>query len=484
MMDLKQKQSWGEIDNETLVTPDFVKACIRIVMCCIRLGDCRLAREALELLNKMADISDIPVLCQTMISEVKTQHQTLEEMERLEERAMEYLRDRDFPRALETLDRALRHSGDCLRLQMARGDCLAHLGRYVDAAKTASSILQQDQRHVGALFLRGFCLYHKNKAEEALPDLQQVMKESKNHKRAETLLHKSSQYKEKKNGVVKAIKETRLEDAVRLYTEAIAIDPRNKASNLNLLLDRADVYFQLRRLPDCISDCEASLSLEPGCLAALLQRARCHMEVKEWHQAVRIFENMNNRDRQNQQTKKKAGEAALKSGDHEEAFRLFTEAADVDKHNKKYRDLLREAKQQHLLATRIDCYAVLNIEKTAGDSEIKKAYFKKSKEFHPDRHGNAGEAEKEQFSAKFKQAKEAYETLSDPVKRRIYDGGVVVKPPPGGWYQDVDRRIFTNLRGGAKGRGRGAINTRGAPTVGRGGQVRGGRVTRGAPSQV
>ena len=45
----------------------------------------------------------------------------------------------------------------------------------------------------------------------------------------------------------------------------------------------------------------------------------------------------NSRDRHNQQSKKKAGEAALKAGNHEEAHRLFTEACDVDKHNKKYR---------------------------------------------------------------------------------------------------------------------------------------------------
>ena len=49
------------------------------------------------------------------------------------------------------------------------------------------------------------------------------------------------------------------------------------------------------------------------------------------------------------------------------------------------RHLLRESKQEHLRATRIDFYALLDLEKTAGESEIKKAYFKKSKEFHPDR---------------------------------------------------------------------------------------------------
>ena len=44
--------------------------------------------------------------------------------------------------------------------------------------------------------------------------------------------------------------------------------------------------------------------------------------------------------------------------------RLFSEAMDVDKHNSKYRHLLREAKQQHLLATRVRlsefAYIILN----------------------------------------------------------------------------------------------------------------------------
>ena len=40
----------------------------------------------------------------------------------------------------------------------------------------------------------------------------------------------------------------------------------------------------MKRLEDCVKDCEASLELDQGCLAAMLQRAKCHMENKEWEQ--------------------------------------------------------------------------------------------------------------------------------------------------------------------------------------------------------
>ena len=239
-----------------------------------------------------------------------------------------------------------------------------------------------------------------------------------------------------------------------------------------MLAERAELYFSLKKFDLSVTDCEASLKLDQHCMAAMLGRAKNHIEAGEWEAAVRIMGRMNSRDRHNQQGKLKAGEAAQKAGNHPEAVRLFSEAVDVDKHNQKYRHLLREAKQKLLLETRVDYYGVLGIEKTVGDSEIRKAYFKKSKEYHPDRHANDSDEVKEEFSKKFKFAKEAYEILSDIDKRKMYDSGRV-KAPPGGWYQDVDKKIYetVQMRGGLRGRGvmrgmvRGGLMVRGGPVL-------------------
>ena len=70
------------------------------------------------------------------------------------------------------------------------------------------------------------------------------------------------------------------------------------------------------------------------------------------------------------------------------------------------------------MATKRDYYEVLGVPKNASDEEIKKAYRKLAMKHHPDRNqgGVAVEAE-----VKFKEAKEAYEMLSDPQKRAAYD---------------------------------------------------------------
>jgi molecular chaperone DnaJ len=112
------------------------------------------------------------------------------------------------------------------------------------------------------------------------------------------------------------------------------------------------------------------------------------------------------------------------------------------------------------MAVRPDYYKTLGLDKKASADEIKKAYRKLARRYHPDRNPDDKEAE-----ARFKEVSQAYDVLGDPAKRRQYDSGTgafATGAGPGGGFGgfgnfDFDASsmgdILSNLFGGGGGRG-------------------------------
>ena len=106
-----------------------------------------------------------------------------------------------------------------------------------------------------------------------------------------------------------------------------------------------------------------------------------------------------------------------------------------------------------------DLYNILGVAKTASQDDIKKAFRKLAMKYHPDRNPD----NREEAEAKFKEAKAAYDILSDEQKRATYDrygyeagngaGGGFGGFGAGGFNADVFGDIFGDIFGGGRNRG-------------------------------
>ncbi len=118
-----------------------------------------------------------------------------------------------------------------------------------------------------------------------------------------------------------------------------------------------------------------------------------------------------------------------------------------------------------------DYYKVLDVPRNAAEADIKKSYRRLAMKYHPDRNPDDNEAE-----GRFKEAKEAYEALSDPQKRAVYDqyghAGLEASRNSGGGgggdmhgaeaFRDIFGDVFGDIFGGARRGNGGAQVFRGA----------------------
>lgn len=114
-----------------------------------------------------------------------------------------------------------------------------------------------------------------------------------------------------------------------------------------------------------------------------------------------------------------------------------------------------------------DLYEVLGVSKGASDDEIKSAYRKLAKKYHPDAYSTASETEKKNAEEKFKEISHAYSVLSDKQKKANYDQFGSEDGPQGfgggsygggdfGGFEDILNNIFSGFGGGGGFGGRSA----------------------------
>merc|ERR1712012_851761 len=396
------KLALEDAKTATNLDPAFIKGWSRLAKYSIMLGDTVTARQALSRVGQ----------------EGEAELRNIDNLDRMKTESNNAYNVKDFRKALYCIDKCLEIATHCLSLKTSRAECLAFLGRYAEAQEAANSVLALDNLNADAIYVRGLCLYHEDNVERAFSHFTQVLRFAPDHAKAKEIYRKAKSLKQKKEEGNTAFKAGNLDEAYKLYSEALQIDQWNHLTNSKLYYNRALVCAKQKKLEESIRDCSNAIDLDNNYIKAYIRRAKSYMETEQYEEAVR---------------------------DYESVFKS-------DKSNMEFRQLLQEAKLELKKSKRKNYYKILGVEKTANDDEIKKAYRKRAMVHHPDRHSSATEEEKKDHEMKFKEVGEAYAILSDEKKRRMYDSGQDLEDGGGHGFHDVDpNSIFQAFFGGGMG---------------------------------
>eukprot|EP00756_Hemistasia_phaeocysticola_P016332 Hpha_TRINITY_DN15469_c4_g13::TRINITY_DN15469_c4_g13_i1::g.174595::m.174595/K09527/DNAJC7; DnaJ homolog subfamily C member 7 len=365
--------------------------------------------------------------------EVKKEISTLEEMKKTRTALEQAFDAKSFDMARSFANQLLQHSPQARPFLVKKAHCNIHLAPEV-AARDLRDLLREDESDVFVLALRGKALLYAGNTDMGMQHFRSCLAQDPDNAFAQKLFRLVRKFEKIKQEGNDAFKSRQWKVAEDKYTEVLALDPQNKRMNAVIFNNRAAARKELGRLNEAEADCSAAIAADENFVKAWTRRSRIMEELERWDDAVKDMER----------------------------------AVELDPSKE---DELGTTKRRVKLAKRKNFYKILNVNRDAGDSEIKKAYRKAAMEWHPDKWQSAEEADREKAEAKFKEIGEAFAVLSDPQKRRRYDMGVLDGDTDcggGGCHSEMDP---FSMFGGMGGMGHGmhpGMGRRGGPFGGHG----------------
>lgn len=262
--------------------------------------------------------------------------------------------------------------------QLMRGEAFLRMGdanSLGEAQAIGGLLMRNNSQDPEALVLRGRAFYAQGENDKALQHFRKAISCDPDYKDAVKWLKTTRELERLKEEGNAEYKAGRYQAAVDKYSAAVLVDPTNRQMNAKIYTNRALCRIRLKEYDGAVADCDKAYSLDPSYLKALRTKASALSGAEKWEDVIRVWTQVKERD---------------------------PEDRNIDRE-------IRKAELELKKAQRKDYYKILEIDKSANENQIKKAYRKLAIVHHPDK--NPGD---ENAEARFKDIGEAYETLSDP----------------------------------------------------------------------
>ncbi|TMW59649.1 hypothetical protein Poli38472_004718 [Pythium oligandrum] len=277
-------------------------------------------------------------------------------------------------------------------LLLERAQLSMSLQNPYDAIADLGSVLKLDGSHIGALLLRGEIFYSigdKRSLDAAMSHFREGLHSDPEHKGLKKLYRKLKKLLKFVNNAEDEMSRGAYQDAVEDWHSALEVDEGHGAMNKDFWYKLCECELHLKQYAKAQEACQRVLHLDDG-------YADAHVKLSD---------------------------ALLGLEQYEDAVRAARRAAELDDSNRSYQEAVHRAEAALKQSKNKNYYKILGVSRDASVKEIKKAYRKQALEWHPDKHADKEESERESINKKFHDIAEAYEILSDDETRARYDRG-------------------------------------------------------------
>eukprot|EP00892_Ulva_mutabilis_P009894 jgi/Ulvmu1/7277/UM035_0065.1 len=297
------------------------------------------------------------------------------------------MHQRDYKSVDGALSRLNRVASDCRPARLLAAQMYLHEGNYEKCTWETGRLLKTEPGNVQALLLRGDAFYHLEDFDLAKRHYGEVIT-NYDPDNSDAL----ARFKK-----VKAMKKDM--DAVRMMVR---------------LRKWSEAEGKLTALLDAFEESHTTMRKE---VLSGLGRAQFHLK-RGIQVALKTLEAVLQQGYDEEAFVTKV-EIFFQQEKFEEALRMVEEAIEEEGRNKRLLELRSQAQQLLKKSKMKDYHKLLGVPKDADESALKKAFRKLALKYHPDK----VDGDKQEAEAYFAELSEAYEVLTDPEKRRLYDMG-------------------------------------------------------------